>query len=352
MRKISKRLAIFTAIGMMALTGCQGKTKEVVYDYVASDYVTVNEYKNISVDVSEFTVTDDDITNAVNQILEKNMEYKPTDRAAQDGDMVVVDFDAFISGGKVEGFSGDDFQVFIGTDTFLVDGFEKALVGLKTGEKRAITDLFVPEDFTIEEKYAGKAITYNIEILSVNEPVLPEYNDDFVDRFTDGSFKSVADYNAEIRRMLDENAVTNRYNAKYNGIFEQIISKTDVKKDFPAEYVEKKKANVEDEIKKFAVLYNLTDSQYLMKYFGKETVEEVVNEQILTELIYQYIIETENITISEKYYKDHLQETAEKRGYTSADKFVSTNGENTVLQCMQLDKAIDLIMDSAVEVVK
>jgi trigger factor len=353
MKNFSKKAALFAAVGSICFAaGCQSKTLEVTYDYEAADYVSVGEYKNLQIEVEDYTVTDADVQNAVDQVLEQNMEYVTVERAAQEGDMVILDFDAYISGSKVEGFSGEDYEVYIGEGSFLVDGFEEALIGLSAGEKRAITGLYVPEDFTTEEKYAGRAITYNIEIKSVNEPVLPTYDDEFVENFTEGSFKTVDEYNSEIRSMLEENAVTNAYNAKYNALFEQILNNTEVKKEFPEEYIEKKKEIVEEQVSKFALIYNLTDKEYLSQYFGYDTVEEVAYNQILTEFIYQYIIETEDITITQKYYKDNIDATAESRGYSSADKFISTNGENAAIQCMQLDKAIELIMDSAVVTTK
>ncbi len=351
MKKFFRGASFIMAMTMVmgVFSGCGNKVKDVAYDYQAADYVKIGEYKGLEVELGDYSVTDESVQQVIDQLLEQSMEYHVVDRAAQDGDMVVVTFDAYISGGKVEGFSGEDYQVIIGSGEFLVDGFEEALIGLSSGEKRAITGLHVPDDFKTEEKYAGRAITFNIDISGVFEPILPAYDDAFVTKVSKGDITTVDAYNAEIRKMLEENAETNRYNDKYNQVLDKIVNGTEVLKDFPAEYIESKSASIQEEVNRYTVLYDMTDEEYLMKYYGVGTVEEVAKNQILLEFIFQEIIQKENITVTEKYYKDHLLETANDRGYSTTEKFLEIYTEAGAVNCMLLDKATEMILDSAVE---
>lgn len=351
MRKLCKSVSAVLAmtLAMGLFTGCGNKVMNVSYDYNADDYVKLGEYKGIEVELGDYTVTDEDLQNVIDQITEKFVNYEVVDRPAQDGDMVVVSFDSYISGSKVEGFSGTDYQLIIGSGEFLIDGFEEALVGLSAGEKRAITGLHVPENFATEEKYAGRAITFNIDIAGVYEPVIPAYDDELVVNVTDGEFTTVDAYNQELMRMLEENAQTNYYNDKYNQVLDKIVADSEVIKDFPAEYIESKKESIQGEVEKYTILYDMTDVEYLMKYYGVETVDEAAYNQILLEFIFQQIIANEKLTVTESYYKEHLQETADSRLYSSVDKFVANFTEEGVVKCMLLDKAEDLIMEAAVE---
>lgn len=344
---VSAMMAMTLAMGLF--TGCGDKVMNVTYDYNADEYVKVGEYKGIEVELDDYTVTEKDLQNVIDQIVEKYVNYKVVDRPAQDGDMVVVSFDSYISGSKVEGFSSKDYKLVIGSGEFLIDGFEEAMIGLSAGEKRAITGLHVPENFKTEEKYAGRAITFNIEISGVYEPVLPAYDDELVAKITEGEFTTVDAYNQELMSMLEENAQTNYYNDKYNQILDKIISNTEVIKEFPEEYISSKSASIQEEVDKYKILYEMTDSEYMMKYYGVETVEEAARNQILLEFIFEEIIKNENLTVTQSYYKEHLQETADARQYSSVEKFVNAFTENGVVKCMLLDKATDLIMDSAVE---
>lgn len=351
MRKFVKAASVAMALTMTVgmLAGCGNTVKTVTYDYNAEDYIQLGDYKGLEVTLGDYTVTDEDLQDVISQIQERYVYYNEVDRAAEDGDQVTLNFDAYISGGKVEGFSGEDYNAIIGSNDFLIDGFEEALVGLKTGDSRAITGLRVPEDFTAEERYAGRAITFNVEILSVSEPVIPEYNDELVTSVSKGEFTTVDAYNQELIRMLEENAETNRYNDKYNQILDQIVANTTVIKDLPAEYIDTKLEAINEEITQFTVLYNISEEEYLQKYYGISTPEEYAKNQIMLEFIIQEIIEKENLTVTEKYYKEHLAETAEARNYTDTDQFVEKYTEEGVVKAMLLDMAVDVIMDSAVE---
>lgn len=344
---VSAALAMTLTVGLF--TGCAGKTKNVTFDYNADDYVKVGQYKGLEVSVDDFTVTDDDLQDVIDQILNSYLDYHIVDRPAQEGDQVLLSFDAYISGSKVEGFSSDDYELVIGSGDFLVDGFEEAMIGLSAGDSRAITGLKVPDDFTAESKYAGRAITFNIDVAGVYEPAIPVYADDFVTEITNGEFTTVDAYNKELMRMLEENAETNRYNDKYNKLLDQIVSGTEVIKDFPAEYVDEKVQAIKTEMEKYLPLYDMSEEEYLLKYYGVKTPEEVADSQIRLEFIFQSIINQENITVTEKYYKDHLSETADLRNYTNTDKFVDAYTENGAVKCMLLDKAEKIIVDSAVE---
>ncbi len=352
MRKLGKGLSVMLAmtlsVGLMAGCGAN-KTMEATYDYVAGDYIELGNYKGVEVELGDYTVTDEDLQNTVEQVLEAYMDYHLVDRAAQDGDKMLASFDAYVSGGKVEGFSGEDYEIVIGSGEFIIPGFEEALIGLKAGDKQAITGLRVPEDFAVEAKYAGREITFNVYVDTVYEPVLPTYGDDFVVAITDGEFKTTAEYDKELIRMLEENAVTNKYNDKYNAVLDKIVADTKVIKDFPAEYVESKMAGVQEEVDKYLPLLNISEEAYLEQYYGVKTVEEAAKNQILLEFIFQQIIVNENLTITEKYYEENLLKTAEDRAFSTAEKFVEKFTENGVVKCMLLDKAADLIMEAAVE---
>lgn len=346
-KAVSAVMAFTMTIGILA--GCGNTVKKVTYEYNADDYIQLGDYKGIEVTLGDYTVTDEDLQNVISQIQEKYIYYNEVDRAAEAGDEVNLNFDAYISGGKVEGFSGQDYDVIIGSGDFLIDGFEEALIGLKEGDSRAITGLRVPENFTTEEKYAGRAITFNVEILGVSEPVVPEYNDELVIAVSMGQFTTVDTYNQELLRMLEENAETNRYNDKYNQVLDQIVANTTVIKDLPSEYIESKKEAIQSEMEQFTLLYDMSDEEYLQKYYGISSVDEYARNQIMLEFIIQEIIERENLTVTTKYYKEHLAELAQDRGYTNTEQFVEKYTEEGVVKAMLLEMAIDVVMDSAVE---
>lgn len=347
-RNIGVAMAMTMAMSLMA--GCtEGKVKEANYTYNASEYVQLGEYKGLEVAVENFTVTEDDLNNVIKQIREKKVGYTVVEREAKDGDLVNLKFSAYISGIKVEGFSSSDYKAVIGSNQFLVEGFEKNLIGLKAGDTRAITGLRIPENFAQEASYAGREVTFNVEILGVYEPELPEYNDAFVIEATSGKYTNVEDYNKSLMEQLEANAETNRYNDKYNKVLDQIVANASVIKDFPEEYIASKCESIQTEVDKYKLVSEQTDVEYLTQYYGVSTVEEAAKNQIMLEFIFQQIIANENLKVTQKYYDAHLTEASENRSFSSTEKFVNAFTEEGVVKCMLLDQATKLIMDSAVE---
>lgn len=343
-------LAASLTVGMLA--GCNGKTYKATYDYNASEYIELGEYKGISVEVGDFSVKEEDLQNVISQIQEQYCNYNLVERGVQEKDRIILNFDAYISGQKVGGFSGENYELVVGGGNFLIDGFEEKLIGLKAGDKCAVTGLRVPENFSQEKTYAGRAITFNVEILNVYEPVLADYDDQFVIALTDGVYMSVEEYNKELMRQLEENAETNRYNAKYDAVMDKIIAGTTVTKEFPEEYVKQREEDIARTAEFYAGVQDLTVEEYLTKIYGVPTAREAAENIILMEFIYQEIVQKEKLSVTAKDYSKNLVATAQKRGYTSTERMLSDYQEMGVVKLMLMDMAEALIMNNAVETAK
>lgn len=350
MRKVLKSISVAMAVTMLAgmFTGC-GKVKEAAFTYNPDDYIKLGNYKGMEIEVSDPDVTDADLQNVIDQLLDKNKTYEVVDRVAREGDEILLNFNATISGIKIEGFSGTDYNIVIGSGDFLIDGFEEALIGLKAGDKRAITGLKVPETFTEEPEYAGRGITFNIDVQSVKEAVLPEYNDEFVTTVSEGNFTTVDAYNEELMKMLKENAESNYQTERNTKILDKLVENVEVINAFPQEYVDSKIENLQKEVVFYTGINNMTEEEYLLKYYDFDNYEDIVNKQIAIEMAFQKIIEQENFEITESYYKKHLQEAADARGFASTAKFIEKYTEDGVVKSMLFDMVTDLLLDTAVE---
>ena len=125
-----------------ALTGCGKDDSSESYE----KYVTLGDYTGMTIDRIKTTVTDDDVQEEVQNDLYANADYtEVTDRAAQNGDTVNIDYIGKIDGAEFDGGSDADFDLELGSGTFLSD-FEDGIVGMKTGETKDITVTF-PEDY-------------------------------------------------------------------------------------------------------------------------------------------------------------------------------------------------------------
>ncbi|MFQ5353509.1 MAG: trigger factor [Thermodesulfobacteriota bacterium] len=139
--------------------------------------VEVGNYKGLDIgEVLEVTVTDEDIEKSIDGIKETNIRFKEVDKAAEDKDMVIIDFTSSKKGKPVKGLKGNAYPVLIG-ETSPMPGLDEALKGLKKGDKKDV-DLTFPDNYS-EKKLAGKDVVFHVEVQAVKEKTLPVIDDEF-----------------------------------------------------------------------------------------------------------------------------------------------------------------------------
>jgi len=116
----------------------------------------------------------------VEKLRRQHLTWKEVERAGADGDLVKVSFQGKVDGEPFEGGEGKDVAVLIGSKR-MIPGFEDALIGAAAGESRNL-DLQFPDEYGVES-LAGKPVTFEVQVISVSEPVLPEMDDEFTRMF-------------------------------------------------------------------------------------------------------------------------------------------------------------------------
>ncbi len=167
-------------------------------------------------------VTDKDLDNMVEKLREQRKEWQEVEREAQQKDQVTLHFSGVSGGENFTNGKVEDFQVEIGAKQ-MIPGFEDNLVSLKAGEKKTFTVTF-PEDYG-NEKLAGKEAEFEIEVIKVEEPTIPEVNEEFIKDFGVESGK-MEDFRADVKenmeRELGQAVKTKVKNAVMDGLLEKI----------------------------------------------------------------------------------------------------------------------------------
>ena len=163
------------------------------------------EGKTVTKQVAE--VTDADIDKMIETLRNQQKEWVDVDRAAQEGDLVTIDFDGTVDGEAFEGGKAEDFQVELGANRMLPD-FEAALVGMKAGDEKT-ADVNFPEDYQSEE-LKGKTAQFALTVKKVQEPKIPEIDEEFIKRFgvEDGTVESFRKNIAENMERELKNKIT------------------------------------------------------------------------------------------------------------------------------------------------
>ena len=125
-------------------------------------------------------ISEQEVTDMIDVLRKQQREQKVVERPAQMDDIVNINFEGFMDGEAFEGGKAENYNLELGAKRF-IEGFEEGLIGKSAGEEVTL-NLTFPDDYG-NEKLKGKAAEFKVTINSVNEPVLPEVNAEFMERF-------------------------------------------------------------------------------------------------------------------------------------------------------------------------
>lgn len=164
--------------------------------------VKLGEYKGIEVEKIDYTVTDEDVAKDIEAAQKKNARLITIDdRAVENGDIAVIDFEGFVDDVPFDGGKGEDYELEIGSGTF-IPGFEEQLVGAKTDDLVDVKVTF-PEEYHAEN-LKGKDAVFKVKVNEIKVRELPELDDDFASEVSE--FETLEEYKADVRKKLEEAA--------------------------------------------------------------------------------------------------------------------------------------------------
>ncbi len=351
-----KIAAIFLAAALSATAaGCGGKadsetaaTEESMAEteeYVAESSVKLGEYKGISVTVSEASVTDEEVQNQIQQVLNSKAEYIEVDRAAQTGDQVNIDYKGLLDGVAFDGGTAEGYDLTLGSGSF-IDGFEDGLVGAVKGEKRDL-NLTFPEEYPNNPDLAGKAVVFEVTVNEVKERTVPELTDEFVALVSpdDGT---VEKYRESMRENLLEQKQLAIDNQRDTDILNKVVDNAEIVCST---------ASIDEAYDTQLKAYNNMLSSYgvdLATYASligsdedsfKKEIREEAKEMAKQSLVLNEIAKQENITIND----DDKEALAKRYGYDSLDAMLQNDNidQEMVDETALMQKTLDFLVENA-----
>ena len=160
--------------------------------------VTLGEYKGIAVTKDEVKVSAADVNEKLKELQVRNSHIATVERAAKLGDIAVIDFEGFVDGVAFEGGKGENFDLELGSRTF-IPGFEEQVMGMSAGEEKDVNVTF-PEDYHAE--LAGKAAVFKVKCNEVKGKELPELDDEFAKDVSE--FETLKELKADLKKKITE----------------------------------------------------------------------------------------------------------------------------------------------------
>jgi trigger factor len=308
----------------------------------------LGEYKGLEVGKAEAEPTEEIVDREVERIREGFAKLEPVERAAADGDVLLIDYEGLIEGKAFEGGKETDGMLELGSGRFIA-GFEEQLSGVSSGETREVKVTF-PDDYQAEH-LAGQDAVFTVEVKEVREKVLPELDDDFASEASE--FDMLEELRADIARRVSE-AVDERAEQDFRvAAVDAAVDASSV--EMPDALVEARAQERWDRVERQLAARGMDPNTYLQMQ-GK-TREELLAEskpdalrELKREAVLAAIAEAEAIEVSEEEMVEALAHTAEHER-TTPEKLLARLRENgrdaMVREDIQVRKAIDLVADSA-----
>jgi trigger factor len=312
--------------------------------------ITLGKYKEIEVEKKPITVTDEEIMAQVDKEREQNSRMITVDdRAVQDGDITVIDFEGFVDGTPFEGGKGENYSLTIGSHSF-IDTFEEQLIGKAIGEEVEVNVTF-PEEYQAKE-LAGKPALFKVTVKEIKVKELPELDDDFAQDVSE--FESLEEYKENIRKTIKENKEKDAKTAKENEIVEKIIENTTM--DIPNPMIDAQVSQIADDFAQRIQQQGLSVEQYF-KFTGMdskkflESLRPQALKRIQSRLVLEAVAKAEKIEVSEEELEKELNEMASMY-QIEPDKLKEIIGEKEKEQIksdIAVQKAVDFVVEHAVE---
>lgn len=312
--------------------------------------VKIENYKGVKCKKVEVSVSDEQIQSEIDKAREKNSRMvQVADRAIQEKDLAVIDFKGFIDGIPFEGGEGKDYELQIGSHTF-IDNFEEQLIGKNIGDDVEVNVTF-PEEYGKKE-LAGKPAQFKVEIKDIKFKELPELNDDFVQDVSE--FNTVDEYKNDISAKLLEVKKKEAENTKQEEVLGKLIDLAEM--NVPQAMIEMEIDNKINDFKNNITRQGLSIDMYL-QYMGqsmenmREAYRIVSEKQVKGRLVLEAIAEKENFPITEEEVDAEVKRIAQAYGMEEEKlKSVIKDEERKNLENdLKVQKALSLVMDNAVE---
>ena len=341
---MKKRLTTIVA-GICALAllgGCAGGAKGAI----SNDSLTIKQYKGLEVEkVEEIAVTDEDVEMSIQSDLETlATKTDVTDRAAQLGDIAIIDFEGKKDGVAFDGGAGTDYELELGSGQF-IDGFEDGVVGHNIGETFDL-DLTFPENYQSED-LAGQAVVFTVTLKGLQQKNVPELTVDILEQLGTKA-TTIEEYKAQVRSDLE---VSNKETAESTllaSVWEALVEQCDVKK-FPEGMIDDYVKNLKEQYSYYAQMYGMEIEEFFKQIFGM-SAEKVAKTTATQELAINLIAEKEGLTISDKAYDEGVKELASQYGYEDTEEFVKAYTEDGIRKALLQEKVGKFLVDNAVQV--
>jgi trigger factor len=339
------------SIEMTSTPEVEGEPLQFKFEVGVRPQAELGEYKGLEVGKKETEVPDEIVDTEVERLQQGFARLEPVERAAQDGDALLIDFEGMLDGHAFQGGKAEDYLLELGSGN-LIPGFEEQLVGAEPGKEAQVQVTF-PEDYPNED-LAGEDAVFAVQVKEVREKILPELDDEFASDASE--FDTLEELRADIREKVGA-ALDSRAEEDFRiAAVDAVVEAATV--EVPDDLVTARATERWERMERQLAQRGMDPDQFLQMQ-GK-TREELIEEskpdaarELQREAVVTAVAEAEGIEVTDEELVEALEHSAEHER-TTPEKLLErlrANGRDAMIEeDIKARKAIDLIAEAAVAI--
>ena len=313
-----------------------GKDLEFVAVFEVLPEIEIGDLSGVKIEKATSEVKDKDVETMIDTLRRQQATMKAVKRKSKKKDVMTIAFKGFVDGEAFEGGSADNYRLTLGSGQ-MIPGFEDGLIGAKAGEDVELNVTF-PEDYQNKE-LAGKAARFDVQVSEVEEPVLPELDAEFFEKFG-VSVESEEAFRAEVRKNMEREVEQALGNKVKNSVVDALLKVTDF--PVPEALIEQEIDRLrEDAVQRFG-------GQMQASQLPAELFTEQARRRVRTGLLFQELIRQNDLKADDAKVEARIQQIAstyeqpeEVINYYNSNPQQKSQIESVILE----DAVVDFVLD-------
>lgn len=321
------------------------KHVKFIFTIITKPEVKLGKYKDLGIKKEEVKVSEKEIDEEIARLASRFAEIVVKENGeVLEGNTAVIDFKGYVDGKELDGGTGANYPLEIGTHTF-IPGFEEGLVGMKVGETKEL-NLKFPEDYTPELK--GKDVKFDVTVREIKERVLPEMNKDFYADLGYENIETEEAFRKEIKKALEDRKEEENKNKYLDDVLEAASKNMEV--TINPEIVDDEIHRMINQFAQQLQMQGLSlDQYYQFTGSSHEDMHKQMEPEATKRVKYRYLIEevaeAEKIEIADADAEAEAEKMATQYGMEKAEFLAEFGGLDVVKYDMRMHKALELLSE-------
>ena len=317
---------------------------EFVFTLTTRPEVKLGKYKGLKVKKETVKVTKEEIDTTIDQMRQRYAEnIEKEDGKVENGDIAVIDFEGFKDGVAFDGGKGENYNLTIGSGTF-IPGFEEQLVGMAKGEEKEINVTF-PEEYHSED-LKGQPVVFKVKVNEIKTIVIPELNDEFFEDLG-MDIKTEEELRKNVEETIEARKDQEAENKLIDDLLVEVAKTTEI--DVPEVMIHEEAHRMVHQYEEQLKMQGISLEQFFQfTNSNEEALMDQMHDDAKNRVVYRLMLEeiakVEKIDVTDEMVNKEVESIAERYNMPK-DEFLKVAGGTEMIK-------YDLTMKAAMDVIK